>query len=120
MRWNNTITLIARSYPGGVTVDKDKRQMKPVETQRKVFGNKKSVTRAELYANLQKFYAPYEKGLDSEVLFDVRTVDYHGEEYLIYEGKRYRIFGTFVSKNGEITELKATDASERKMSGDGV
>jgi ribosomal protein S18 len=113
MRWTNTITLIARSYPGGVTVDDHKRPIEPVETSRKVFGNKKSVTRTELYANLQKFYAPYEKGLDVTALFDVRTTDYKGEEYLEYEGKRYRIFGTFVSSNGEITELKATDASEK-------
>jgi hypothetical protein len=113
MTWDDVITLIARSYPDGVTVDDMKRPVKPVETRREVFANKKSMTRAELYDSLKNFYAPYEKGLNSAVLFDIHTFEYQGEEYLEHNGKRYRIYGTFVSNNGEITELKATDTSEK-------
>ena len=50
---------------------------------------------------------------DMAVLFDVRSGDYNGEKLLEHNGTRYRIYTTFVSRNGEFTELKVTDLSER-------
>lgn len=74
---------------------------KPIETPRQVFANKRSVRQSE-------FYAAAMVGLRPEIMFEVRTIEYNGEEKLEYQGKRYDILRTY-DKNGEITELVCTE-----------
>jgi SPP1 family predicted phage head-tail adaptor len=62
-----------------------------------VFANKKSVRQSE-------FYQALATGLKPEIMFEVRSLEYTGQENLIYNLKEYVIIRTY-SKNDEITEL---------------
>jgi SPP1 family predicted phage head-tail adaptor len=62
-----------------------------------VFANKKSVRQSE-------FYQALATGLKPEIMFEVRSLEYTGQENLIYNLKEYVIIRTH-SKNDEITEL---------------
>lgn len=63
----------------------------------KVFCNKKSVRQSE-------FYQAHAQGFRPELMFEVRSDEYHGETHFKYAGKVYRIIRTY-DKNGEITEI---------------
>lgn len=68
-----------------------------VKNNRQVFANKKSIRQNE-------FYQAHAAGLKPEIMFEVRSIEYEGEESLSYEGKEYSILRTY-DKNGEIIEL---------------
>ena len=92
MLFRDVIDLISVTYeqsPSGAPIE--------VETPRQVFANRRSVRQSE-------FYAAAMVGLRPEIMFEVRTIEYNGEEKLEYQGKRYDILRTY-DKNGEVTEL---------------
>lgn len=62
-----------------------------------VFANKKSVRQSE-------FYQAHAHGFKPEIMFEVRSLEYTGQEQLIYNGKTYNIIRTY-SKNDEVMEL---------------
>jgi SPP1 family predicted phage head-tail adaptor len=67
---------------------------------RYVFANKKSVRQSE-------FYQASAAGFKPELMFEIRSFEYEGENVLTFEGKDLSIIRTH-SKNGEITELICT------------
>jgi len=67
------------------------------ETKRTIFADKKSVRQSE-------FYQAAAQNIKLELMFDVRSIDYQGEELLEYERQRYKIVRTY-DKDGELTEL---------------
>lgn len=67
------------------------------ETKRQVFANKKSIRQTE-------FYQAAMAGLQPEIMFEIRTSEYLGEQKLSFDGKAYNIIRSY-DKNGEITEL---------------
>lgn len=69
-------------------------------TEKDVFADKKSVSQNE-------FYQAASTGLKPEVKFEIRTVEYNGEQKLSYNGKEYSIIRTF-EKDNEFTELIAS------------
>jgi len=71
----------------------------PVETKsaRQVYVNKKDIRQSE-------FYQAQATGLRPELMFEVRSIEYHGEPILRFANKEYTIIRTH-SKNHEITEL---------------
>lgn len=68
-----------------------------VETKTTVYCNKKSVRQSE-------FYQAMAIGLKPEFMFQVRIMDYSGQEWLYYDNKKYQIIRTY-TKNDEIIEL---------------
>jgi SPP1 family predicted phage head-tail adaptor len=102
LRWNDAVWLVARAGGGE---DENGDPLPPTETKRKVYANKRSVGRAE-------FWLAEQNKVKADMIFDVRAVSYGGERLLEHGGKRYRVYGTYTSKNGEFTELKCTDLSE--------
>lgn len=65
-----------------------------------VFANKKSVRQSE-------FYQAMAQGLKLEAVFEVRAMEYSGQEHLVYNGRSYVIVRTYTA-NDEITELVCT------------
>jgi SPP1 family predicted phage head-tail adaptor len=65
-----------------------------------VFANKKSIRQSE-------FYQAMAHGLKPELMFEINSLDYDGQQKLIYEGKTYQIMRTY-SKNDETVELICT------------
>ncbi|ONK21226.1 hypothetical protein BLX87_23145 [Bacillus sp. VT-16-64] len=63
---------------------------------RKVYANKKSVRSEE-------FHAAKQKGVTLSYMFEVRTLEYEGEEQLKYNGKDYTVYRTY--DKGEIIEI---------------
>jgi hypothetical protein len=90
--WRDVVQLVRLDY----TVDEygDQKYIKLATT---VFANKKSVRQSE-------FYQALATGLKPEIMFEVRSLEYAGQENLIHNFKEYVIIRTY-SKNDEITEL---------------
>lgn len=61
-----------------------------------IFANKKSVRSNE-------FYLAKQSGINLSFMFEVRSIDYQGEEQLIYEGQEFNIERTY--EKGEFIEL---------------
>jgi len=91
MRWGDVIKLIAENQ-----IVNDLGDLITVRTKREVFANKKSIRQSE-------FYQAAAAGLKPEFYFDVRSVEYEGEQELEYEGRIYEIIRTF--DKGEYIEL---------------
>lgn len=68
-----------------------------LKTKTTVFANKKSVRQSEFYKLLAT-------GLKPEIMFEVRSTEYSGQENLVYDNKEYVIIRTYTA-NGETTEL---------------
>jgi hypothetical protein len=62
-----------------------------------VYCNKKSIRQTE-------FYQAQASGLRPELMLEVRSIDYSGEEQIRFGAKTYNIIRTF-DKNNEFTEL---------------
>lgn len=77
-------------------------------TTRTVFCQVNSITRAE-------FFDAGRAGLNPSLMFSVFVEDYEDEDTLIYDGKAYAIYRTYLAKNDEL-ELYA----ERKGGTNGV
>jgi SPP1 family predicted phage head-tail adaptor len=92
MNWRDVASLISlvetQDDFGGIVID---------GTPRSVFVNQKSIRQSE-------FYQAMAQGLKPEIMFEIRAIDYAGEEKLSYSNKAYKIVRTF-SKDGEILEL---------------
>jgi hypothetical protein len=74
------------------------------ETKTTVFGDVKSVGYSE-------FWKAANAGYQAELKADVHTEEYEGQSMVEINGKRYKVLRTYMSKNGEITELTLTDLS---------
>ena len=92
MMWRDVVQLVKLDYV--VNEYGDQQYIKLITT---VFANKKSVRQSE-------FYQALATGLKPEIMFEVRSLEYVGQENLVYNNKEYVIIRTF-SKNDEITEL---------------
>jgi SPP1 family predicted phage head-tail adaptor len=92
MMWRDVVQLVRLDY----TVN-DYGDQQYIRTASTVFANKKSVRQSE-------FYQALATGLKPEIMFEVRTLEYTGQENLVYNNKEYVIIRTY-SKNDEITEL---------------
>lgn len=88
---SNVITLLARERSQDATgVWRD-----GVETQRDIFCQVDSVSRAE-------FYSAGQAGLRPEYRFIVFFGDYQGETRLIYNGVRYAVYRTYHARTDEL------------------
>jgi SPP1 family predicted phage head-tail adaptor len=92
MMWRDVVQLVRLDY-----IVNDYGDQEYLRTTQTVFANKKSVRQSE-------FYQALATGLKPEIMFEVRTLEYTGQENLIYNLKEYVIIRTY-SKNDEITEL---------------
>lgn len=104
MRWADELTLIA-TMPPADPVNDNGFEIPPAETQRTVYANKKSVGRSE-------FYLAHQAGIQIKLVFDVRTEEYEDEPLVLYDGMRYQVLRTYVSKDGELTELTLSNLSK--------
>ena len=91
-RWSDVVDLIsvttgedADGFPADVEV-----------FHRNLFVNKKDVRSAE-------FYQAAAQGIRLETMFEMRSIDYEGQELLEYGGNRFSIERTY--DRGEIIEL---------------
>lgn len=82
MRYDQTIYLSTTNY----TVDELKQQIKSYSF-RKVFANKYTINKAE-------FSAAGQLGLKAEFAFNIRTIEYSGEEFVAYEYQLYHVYRT--------------------------
>lgn len=95
MMWRDVVELVNQTSSSN-----DYGDQVFAETSTTVFANKKSVRQSE-------FYQAFAHGLKPELMFEVRTIDYSGQENLVFNNKEYVIIRAF-SKNDEITELVCT------------
>lgn len=68
------------------------------ETKREVFVDEKSIRNTE-------FYLASRSGYTLEMMFEIPSLDYEGEEIVEYHFKRYRVVKTYKRKKEEVTEL---------------
>lgn len=107
MRWSDTIILICLVLPDGEDGTNDNGfKSKKIEKGRSVFGNKMPAWHSE-------FYKAQQTGTKIECRFEIRMIDYEGEELTELEGKRYKVLRKEESKNGEFITLTLSDLSER-------
>ena len=105
MRWADEITLIAAADPAPEdAVNENGFPVEREETKTTVFGDVESVGYSE-------FWKAANAGYQAELKADVHTEEYEGQSMVEINGKRYKVLRTYMSKNGEITELTLTDLS---------
>jgi hypothetical protein len=104
MRWSDEITLIGLTLPAEAT-NANGFSNPETETRKAIYANKKSV-------GFSEFYVAQQAGFSAELKFDIYTEEYEGQTMAEYGGKRYKILRTYVSKNGETTELTLSDLTE--------
>lgn len=63
----------------------------PTETERKVYANVRSITRAE-------FFDAGRSGLNPELSFVIFFGDYNGEKIIEYNGARYTVYRTYQAR----------------------
>jgi len=56
-----------------------------------------------------EFYKSQIAGMQAELKITLRTIDYTGQQQAEYNGKRYYVVRTYLTKNGEYTELTLGD-----------
>jgi SPP1 family predicted phage head-tail adaptor len=105
-KWSDRATLIAVETPQEEQTDNEGFYLPPMETRREVFCNRQSVGYSEFYKSAQE-------GTKAELKITVRTDEYNAQGSVEYAGKRYKVMRTYVTKNGEFTELTLTDLPER-------
>jgi hypothetical protein len=106
--WSDIVTLIAvASPPPEAETDNAGFYLSPTETRREVFCNRQSVGYSEFYKSAQE-------GMTAKLKITIRTDEYNAENYVEYAEKRYKILRSYVTKNGEFTELTLTDITERE------
>lgn len=88
------IALIDQITTYGTRRQEIKKDLEP----RYIFAEIQSVTR-------QEFFAASSKGMASDGMALVWPWEYHGEEIMEMEGKRYAIYRTFMPDNGKKLEL---------------
>ena len=85
-----TIKLIAQT----TTYDAI-RQAVHTETEREVYAQLRSITRAE-------WFEAGRNGLRPDIAFVMMVFDYHGEEIIEWNGRRYGVYRTFIGRNDTI------------------
>ena len=98
MQWSDEVILKSYTYAENDIGDSIK-----TKSERKVYANKKSVTRTE-------FYQAVAVSLHPEIIFEVMTIDYENEKLLSYGSIEYNILRTY-SANFEQTDLICVLAS---------
>ena len=89
---SNVIYLISKSYaPNSFG------QYETTEARRKVYCDVHSITRAE-------WYDAGRSGFKPEIEFVMFAPDYHGEDELEFNGRKYSIYRTYIAQN-EALEL---------------
>jgi len=78
-----------------------------------VFANKKAVRQSE-------FYLASAQGVNVLGSFEVKTIDYSGEQFLEYNGKRSYILRVYSDDNNENSELILSDRTLHGNSAGGV
>ena len=91
--FNDFITLVAKTY------EKDARGV-----QRKTEVLKENIPALVRSAGSQEYFEGGRNGLNPQYQFTIRTLDYAGEETVIYEEKRYAIYRTY-RKDADFIEL---------------
>lgn len=112
MRWGDQIKLIALAAPDPQTNEHGFPEEKQ-EAASIVFANKKSVGYAE-------FYKASQAGYKAELKFDVRALEYTGQEvaeFPVDSGQRYKVLRTYEHTNGELVELTLVDLPEAEGGG---
>lgn len=100
MRWSDVIYLISQhneTNDFGDTI--------PVELERKVYANKKSVRQSE-------FYQAMSNDLKPEIMFEITSFEYNDEPHVKYKGKRYLVIRTYHTK-GDRMELVCEGLNNR-------
>ncbi len=92
MLFNDIIKLIATTSGKNSIGDAIK-----IPSEREVFANKKSIRQNE-------FYQATATGLRPEIMFEIRAIEYQGEQSLEHDTKKYNIIRTY-KKGGELIEL---------------
>jgi SPP1 family predicted phage head-tail adaptor len=94
------ITMLFRDVIDLVTVVEGKdADGFPADTEvvrKDIFANKKSVRSSE-------FYQASQSGYRLDLMFEIRSIDFENETYLVFNGKRYEIIRTY--DKGENIEL---------------
>ena len=67
------------------------------ETTSRVFANKKSIRQSE-------FYQAMANGLQPELMFEMKVIDYNNQDKLYFNNKKYNIIRAY-NRNGEDIEL---------------
>jgi SPP1 family predicted phage head-tail adaptor len=67
-----------------------------VLSRKQVFASKSSVKRAE-------FYSAAASGLSLEITFEIYTLEYNNQEYIDFEGKRFKVLRSY--EKGKFIEL---------------
>ena len=99
--WIDEVTLIAIKQPDEPT-NENGFPNEPEETERTVFCNKRSISQGE-------FYKAQQAGKQVEAKVEVHTVDYEGEDLVVFEGKRYSVLKTYEPSDSDVIELTLTD-----------
>lgn len=86
------VAYLIMEVPAG---EDSKGQKKYTEEQREIFVSSDSVTRSE-------FFSAATKGLKPDIVLRTASVNYAGEEKIMYEGKRYSIYRTFRNDEDEM------------------
>lgn len=99
---SNVIYLVSKSYTQnsiGAFI--------PVNTERMVYCDVRSITRTE-------WYDAGRQGFKPELMFVMFAPDYHGEDELLFNGHRYGIYRTYIAQNESI-ELYCEDKGGLKQ-----
>lgn len=97
MKFINPIYLITKTYKPSTLSD----QGTVEEVQRKVLASLSSVRQSE-------FYQAQVAGLKPEIVFEIRSFEYKGEDIILYNNKRYKLIRTYNKQDGT-TELVCTE-----------
>ena len=92
MIWRDIIYLVTVTY-----TPNDIGDIVETKTQKQVFANKTSIKRSE-------FYQAHAVGLQPEVAFEIRSIDYSDEKKLRYNGNEYNDRRSY-TKYDDIVEL---------------
>lgn len=106
MAWEHDVTLISRKQ-----VDEDE-LLQPIfeEQKEEIACNKRSLTRSEFYFAAQADMKP-------SMVLEVHSFEYKNQNYLEFNGKRYKVLKTF-DKSPEIIELTCEAIFEEMESTD--
>lgn len=106
MAWNDSVVLIGKV----VTEEDDLLQPIFSETKHEILCNKRSLTRSE-------FYFASQAGLKPSMVLEVHSFEYKNQNYLEFNGKRYKVLKTF-DQSPEIIELTCEAIFEEMESTD--
>ena len=91
---NDTLVLIGLTYAPNSLME----QVPAGETRTEIFGEERSVTRAEWYEGGRE-------GMKPAVMFVTPSINYTGQQEAELRGRRYVIYRTYRRRDSEETEL---------------